>query len=438
MRVAASGGDAAPVTHLLPGQGTHRWPQFLPDGHRFLFLAGYRRDVSGIYLGSVDGGPVTRVTDDTTAAVYAPPGGLIAWRQGGVVAIPFDEARGVPTGVPRTIVPGVGAITGIGRAAFAASMTGVLAFRPDWAQRRQLVWVDRHGVITSAIGGPDENALADPELAPDGQRVAVTRTVEGKSDVWVIDLHNGVAGRLTFDRTVDTMPVWSLDSQRVAFKSADNTQTLQGAIFDTAASGAGDKTPLVTGGDDVRPQAWSPDGRYFLYARSDPQTGADLWALPLFGERKPFPLVQTSFDEGAGQVSPDGRWLAYESNERGRVEIYVRPFPTGSGLWQLSAAGGTEPRWNPNGKELFYLAPDGRLMAVTLDVGARTALRPSAPLPLFLTHLASGAGISSATGLSKPQYAVARDGRFLMNVALNEATAPPITVILSWAEALKK
>ena len=188
------------------------------------------------------------------------------------------------------------------------------------------------------------------------------------------------------------------------------------------------------------PLAWSPDGSVLLYVTQDPKTGADLWALPVGesrGERKPFPVLQTPFDETAGQFSPDGRWLAYQSNESGPAEVYVRPFPGSSGKWQVSIAGGNQPRWRPDGKELFYVAPDGRLMAVSIAVGAdKQTLEIAAPVPLFATRLASASGI---TGVArKPQYAVAPDGRFLMNVAVEEATGPPITIVLNWDAELKK
>jgi hypothetical protein len=185
------------------------------------------------------------------------------------------------------------------------------------------------------------------------------------------------------------------------------------------------------------PLAWSPDGRFLLYATLHEKTGTDLWALPLSGQGKPFPVVQTPFEETAGQLSPDGRWVAYQSNESGVVQIYVRPFPGPGDQWQVSTAGGSQPRWRTDGKELFYVAPDTQLMAVPIIVEAdRQTLDAGAPVPLFRTRLASGANIPGGV-MSKPQYSVAADGRFLMNVAVEGASAPPITVVLNWAVALK-
>lgn len=209
---------------------------------------------------------------------------------------------------------------------------------------------------------------------------------------------------------------------------------------------------------------WSRDGRFILYQVSaGPKTGWDLWALPLTGDRKlppsgagltipnpgeprrslgvggPFPVVQTSFDEFGGQFSPDGRWLAYASNESGRFEIYVRPFPEPGGKWQVSTAGGTQLRWRRDGKELFYVAPDNRLMAVLLGLAADArAVDVGAPVALFPTRLASGASIGSVGSIATAQYDIAPDGRFLMNVAVDETTAPPITIVQNWTAGLKK
>ena len=176
-----------------------------------------------------------------------------------------------------------------------------------------------------------------------------------------------------------------------------------------------------------------------LYATQDPKTASDLWALPLTGERKPFPVVQTSFDDIQGQFSPDGRWLAYASNESGRYEIYIRPFPEPSSKWKVSTAGGTQPRWRRDSAELYYVAPDARLMVVPIRVapGAR-AVDAGTPVALFPTRLASGANILTAGFASRAQYAVAPDGRFLMNVSADEAVTSPITIVQNWTTGLKK
>jgi serine/threonine protein kinase/Tol biopolymer transport system component len=437
MRVAATGGIVTPVTHLAAGQSSHRWPQFLPDGRRLLFLVtSGKPDTQGAYLGSLDGGEPTRVLAADTGVLFAPPNSLLLVRQDALIAVRFDAVRGTVSGDTVTVAQGVGVDTGVFRGAFSVSSADVLAYRTgSGSQRRQLLWVNRSGTQLGTIGPSDENGLASPELAPDGRRVAVVRSAGGNFAVWLIDIGRGVPSRFTFDPFLYQSPVWSPDGLRVAFST---TRSGVYDLFEKPASGAGDEQQILVAAESKAALSWSPDGRFLLYGTQDPKTGADLWALPLMGERKPFPVVRTPFEEAAGQFSPDGRWVAYQSNESGRTEIYVRPFPGPAGQWQVSTAGGSQPRWRPDGKELFYVAPDARLMAVPMSVEANSqTLEPGAPVPLFPTRLASGANILSGA-LSKAQYAVAPDGRFLLNAAVDEGTASPITVVLNWDAALKK
>ena len=434
MRVMATGGTPVPVTRLAPGQGVHRWPQFLPDGRHFLFLIAYgRTDTNGVYVGTLDGGEPTRVLAADTAAVYAPPGALLWVKEGVLVAQRFDPARKVVSDEVIPVAQAVGVDDSIYRGAFAVSATGVLAHRATRGERRQLTWVDRAGIVRGTVGPPDWEGLGSPELAPDGQRVAVHRTVQGNTDVWLIDTGSDHQDRFTFHASAEHSPLWSPDGSSVVFKSLRNGLW---DLFQKAASG-GAEQPLLVTGEPKSPLAWSPGGRVLLYVIQHPKTGLDLWALPLAGDRKPFPVVRTPFDETAGQFSPNGRWVAYQSNESRQVEIYVRPFPGPDSEWQVSTAGGSQPRWRPDGKELFYVAADARLMAVPISLGVDPpTLERDAPVPLFRTRLASGANISGP--MSTPQYAAASDGRFLMNVAVEAATAPPITVVLNWDAALKK
>ncbi len=437
MRVAATGGVPTPVTHLAAGQSGHRWPEFLPDGRRLLFFVkSDRPDVQGAYLGSLDGAEPTRVLASDTAVVFAPPNLLLWLRQDALVAQHFDPVRGTLSGDPAPVAQPVGVDNSVWRGVFSVSSAGVLAHRAgSGIQRRQLQWVNRSGTLLGTVGSSDENVLSSPDLAPDGRRVAVARNVDGNYDVWLIDVGRGVQSRLTFDAGLDIAPLWSRDGQRVAFLSSRNGVF---DLFEKPSNGVGDEQPLLVSGEAKAPLSWSPDGRFLLYGNQDPKTGADLWALPMFGDRKPFPVVQTPFEEAAGQFSPDGRWVVYQSNASGRMEIDVRPFPGPGGQWQVSTAGGSQPRWRPDGKELFYIAPDARLMAVPIAVGTDgQTLEPGAPVPLFPTRLASGANILSG-GFSKPQYAVAPDGRFLLNTAVDEETASPITIVLNWDAGLKK
>jgi Tol biopolymer transport system component len=437
MRVTATGGTAAPVTRLASGQGSHRFPQFLPDGRRFLFLmtTGQPR-TQGIYVGSLDGGEPTRVMPAETAGVYAAPGYLLLVSQGVLAAYPFDAARGTVTGEPMPVAQSVGTNDGSFHSAFSVSGDGVLTHRPGAGSRRQLVWVDRAGKLVGAIGPPDENALANPELLPDGQRIAVARTVQGNADVWLIDVGTGVPTRFTFDISLENAAVWSPDGSQVVFRSTRN------GVYDffvKPTNGAADEQPLLVTLQAKSSLDWSRDGRFLLYSTQDPKTASDLWALPMMGERKPFAVLQSSFDEIGGQFSPDGRWLAYASNESGRYEIYVRTFPESGGKWQVSVAGGVQPRWRRDGGELYYVALDTRLMAVPIRLPPETlTLEARAPVALFSTRMATGGNIVSTGFLARAQYVVAPDGRFLMNVAADDAVTSPITIVLNWAAGLKR
>jgi Tol biopolymer transport system component len=294
--------------------------------------------------------------------------------------------------------------------------------------------VDRAGRVLSTEGSADDTtAPAGPELAPDGRRVVWYRQVQGNSDAWLMDVSRGVETRFTSGPGADITPLWSPDGSRVVFASSC------GGNFDLVehpAGGAGEERTLLSTRDVKYPLSWSADGRFLLYRSANATTGRqDLWALPLTGDKTPVPVVQTSFDETEGQFSPDGRWLAHVSNESRRFEVMVRPFQGSGETVQVSAAGGSQVRWRPDGKGLFYIAPDARLMAVS--IAARTgsqALVVGAPVPLFSTRLATGANVTG----TKPQYAVAPDGRFLLNARVDEGTSPPFGVVVNWTDALKR
>jgi Tol biopolymer transport system component len=436
MRIQDTGGTPAAVTALKAGENSHRWPQFLPDGHHFLFrVAIGRLETRGTNVGSLEGGTPTRVLADETAAVFAPPDLLLVVRQGVLMALRFDPARAVVSGDPVPVAQNVGADTTIERGAFTVSGTGVLAHRPGGSQRRQLAWVDRAGRTVAAVGGLDDSALANPALAPDGQRVAVSRAVQANTDVWLLDAR-GVLSRFTFDSSIDSTPVWSADGRRLVFRSNRN-----GAfdLFEKAASGAADEQPLLVTPENKAPQDVSPDGRTLLYTVLTQKTGTDLWALPLDGDKKPYPVLQSAFEEMDAQFSPDGHWIAYESNQSGRSEIFVRPLLQSRGQWQVSTAGGTQPRWRADGKELFYVARDGRLMATPIAATADgQALTPGASVSLFAVRLASGTNVTVASFAGRPQYAVARDGRFLVNLAVDAEVTPPIAIVLNWDAPFRK
>ena len=231
--------------------------------------------------------------------------------------------------------------------------------------------------------------------------------------------------RFTFDGAPDAYPIWSPDGRRVVFSS--NRGILD--LYEKKASGGGTEELLLATPEFKVPTDWSLDGRFLLYRRDAPNHSFDIWALPMDGNRKPFPVIQTDFDERDGQFSPDGRWVAYESNESGRFEIYVQPFPGPGGKWQMSTNGGAQVRWRRDGKELFYIGLDGQLMAAPFRLASNgQAVEPATPVSLFVTRIPGGA---LQAGF-KQQYVVSPDGqRFLIN-SLTAATASPITLILNW------
>jgi Tol biopolymer transport system component len=433
MRIAATGGTPVVVTHLAPGEGSHRWPQFLPDGRRFLFLSARGQpSTHGVYLGSLDGREPARLLTGETAAVYTPPGYLLRVIDGVLVAHRFNAESGVVSSDSVALAQPVATDDRTFESAFSVSPTS-LAHRAAGYARRQLVWLDRSGHVTGTVGPPDDSAPASPELAPGGRRIAMSRFLKGNQDIYIDDLAGGVPSRFTFDPAIDAGAVWSPDARSIVFSDNRNGKF---DLFEKVASSASDEQPLLVTPQDKVACDWSPDGRFLLYTTQDPTTGLDLWALSL-GDKRSFPVVKTGADELEGQFSPDGRWLAYASNATGINEVYIQAFPGPGGKKQASTNGGVDPRWGRDGRELFYVAPDRKLMAVAIHVDADgRALELGPPTALFPTRLARGPNITIF--LSTPQYAVAPDGRFLMNVTVDDNVVAPISIVLNWATALKK
>ncbi len=441
MRITASGGQLSPVTKLLPKQYTHRWPQFLPDGNRFLFSTFLGPpETRGLFVASLDGGEPRRLVSGDevgdSAPLYAPPGVLLTVGRGVLFARRFDPEHPVMTGEPEPIADSVAIESAMFRAAMSVSANGVLVHRGGGAEQRQLVWMDRTGRVLGRVGPTDDKGLAYPSLSPDGRRVAVSRAIDTGTDIWLLDVNRGAFSRLTSDPGNDIGPLWSPDGAQIAFRSSRSGSF---DLFIKTLSGAAEEQPLVVDGRTKAAMDWSADGRFILYVALDPVTGADLWAVSVVGERKSYPVLRTPFDEMDAHFSPDGRWIVYRSNESGRFEIYIRPFPGPGGSQLVSTAGGQYPRWHPNGQELFYVAPDGQMMSVPLDLSAnRQSIASGSPVALFPVHLASGSFITSAGSASRAQYDIARDGRFLINLAVEGYAPPPLSIVLNWDALLKK
>jgi serine/threonine protein kinase len=425
LRVQEIGSEPSMASRVKPQQGSHRFPQFLPDGQHFLYYATGSAAVRGVYVGALDGSEPTRLMDADTAAAYSPSGHLLFIRQDTLFAQDFDPRRLSLAGDPFPVAQRV-AQSGLGRpnlGAFSTSADGPLVYRTGSAGRRQLVWFDRAGGEIAKAGGPED--AYGPSLSPDGMRVAIARTVNGNTDVWSLDLERGILTRLTSDSSIDSYPVWSPDGSRVAYQSnrAGYTDLYQKSVNSTA----GEELLLGSVGSKL-PYDWSSDGRFLVYRDIDEKTSWDLWILPMDGHSKPWPLVRTEFDERDAEFSKDGKWIAYQSNESNRFEIYVQPFPDSGTRQQVSTNGGTQVRWRSDGKELFYIAVDGRLMAVPIQVSSDgKRIIAGTPVPLFATQ--SGDAVQT---IYRPQYMVSANGqRFLMSTLTDEG-ASPLTVILNW------
>lgn len=431
LRMSATGGDATAVTRLeAPQQSAHRFPQFLPDGRHFLYYVQGTPEVRGVYVGQLDGSETRRLLDANAAAVYASLGHLLFVRQGTLLAQEFDPVRLTMSGDPSRVAADVTVDAVNNLAAVSASAAGSIVYRTGTAGgQRQFGWFDRSGKEIEKVSNPDSAGSNGPSMSPDGRRVALARTIGGNTDIWMLDLVRGVLGRFTLDLASDNYPIWSPDGTRVAFNSGRNRTDGVLDLYQKSAVGSGNEERLLATGETKVATDWSSDGRFLLYRSASPKTAYDIWALPLFGDRKPFPVVQTTFEERDAQFSLDGKWIAYQSNESGRVEIYVQPFPGPGIKTQISTTGGAQVRWRRDGKELFYVALDGRLMAVPIQLALKGgAIEAGTPLPRFATRIGG-----AVQGFDKHEYVVSPDGqRFLMNTITDVATTSPITVILHW------
>src|SRR3989475_1972864 len=414
------------VTRLDPRrQGQHVFPQFLPDGRHFLFYVVGTPEGSGIYLGSLDGGEPKRLAAANSTGAYLAPGMIAFVRQTTLIAQRLDLNRGELVGDPVRLADpvSVSEVGVTGFSSFSISADGRVAYRSGVGWMAQLKWHDRTGKAVSVVGQPDSSLLQYPALLPDGTHVAVNRTIQNNLDIWQIDLVRDRMTRFTFDPGVDIVPIWSPDGMRIVFSSARKGPF---SLYVKSASGASAEELLFETPKNTYAQDWSGNGQFLLYSDTDPKTGRDLWALPMSGtDRKPIEVVRTPFEELNGQFSPDARWVAYETNESGRFEIVVQPFPVPTGKWQVSTGGGIQPRWRADGKELYFIAPDGKLMAASITAAGAT-FSTGTPVPLFPVGLVPGLGANNQ------QYAVSRDGRFLINQRVETSTTAPITLLLNW------
>jgi len=430
-QVSGSGGVVSAVTKLDQARGelTHRWPYFLPDGQHFLYLsrgASVSESETGtIYVSSLASKESNQLLRANSNVAYA-EGYLLFLREGTLMAQAFNAKRLETVGDASPIAVGVQSEPSMARGVFAASENGVLAYQTGSVRNgSQLAWFDRNGKHLSVLG--DVAIYGYPQLSRDGKilAVAIVDPQNGNQDIWLYDVARGLRTRFTVDPGDERSSVWSPDGSRIVFSSNRKGHI---DLYQKSASGVGNDEPLLESDLEKHPMSWSPDGQLLLYSTVDPKTKVDLWVLPLGGDRKPFPFLQTEFNEFNGQFSPDGRWIAYTSDESGRNEIYVAPFPGPGGKQQISTSGGRQPKWRGDGKEIFYLAPDKKLMAAGVN-GQGASLVVGAVRPLFEVHLFE-------YGYA---YDVTTDGqRFLINTAVEQKASSPITLVLNWTADLKK
>ena len=417
---ATDGGLPVDVTKVEAPQTTHRFPQFLPDDRHFLYYVTGSPEVRGIYVGQLDGSRGRRLLNSDTLGVYA-AGHVLFVEQGTLFAQAFDQERQQLTGERFPVAEDVAFNARIAaELGLSASNTGSIAFRTaSAAGRRRIEWFDRSGKPVGTLG--DDMDGFSPALAPD-DRVAFYRTIDGNQDIWWLEPGRGVGIRLTTDTSADNSPLWSHEGSRILF-STNRTGTR--SIFEKSITGTGSETLFLKTEQNLVPLDWSPDGRTLLYRSNDPKTNFDIWAMS-FGDKKTFPVVRSSFDEREAQFSPDGKWIAYQSNQSGRFEIYVQPFPGPGTPLPISTNGGAQVRW-PSEKELFYIALDGQLMVVPVRLSDGVIERGT-PDSLFFTRIAGG----PVQGTDPHQYAVSRNGQRFLISTVTEVDNSPITVILNW------
>jgi eukaryotic-like serine/threonine-protein kinase len=421
-KISASGGTPTQVT--VPdkslSEDSNRWPIFLPDGIHYLYSAinlSGRKDLFSVYLGALNSNEKRLVVKAKGNAAYAAPGYLLFYRDQTLFGQHFDTNKFELTGEPAPLLTDVQFFPRISHAVFAASSTGLLlAQRNADSGASQVLWFDRKGQQIGVALNP--GIYGNIMLSPKGDTLAsdTTDPASQNTDVWTYDLKTQSAKRLTFDPALDSLPVWSPDGRRVIFAS---NRDLKFDLYLKDTNGAQEETTIPQDGPDRFPTDWSWDGKYVIYGR-----GPDLWFLT-FPELRATQFLKASSTLKSARFSPDGKWIAYSSNESGRWEIYITSFPEAKGKWQVSNAGGEQPRWRGDGKELFYLSNDSKMMAVPVktgsnfDAGTPASLFQANPREMFATS-------------ELFSYDVSKDGqKFLLNTQLKTAMAP-MSVVLNW------
>jgi Tol biopolymer transport system component len=434
-RVLASGGQPVAVTKLDASrhETAHRYPQFLPDGRHFLYmaanLAGPPDDpANAIRVGSLDGKVDRPLVQTLSNASYA-AGQLLYVRDGTLLAQPLDSGRLETKGVPVPVVPRVGSSSWQSHSLFSAS-EGLLVYAPTFAAASQLLWLDRNGKPIGSLGDP--GLYLAPRISPDGRKVAVDvqDPARNTSEIWIYDASTGVGSKFAFGSWSNYFPVWFPTGDRLIFGSDRKARGVRWDLWTKALDG-NDEEIFVESPDQRFPENWSRDGRFLsLYAIPvQGKRNIQVWILSMGGDRRASPFATEALEQWDSRFSPDGRWVAYQSNESGRFEVYVRPFPGPGGKWHVSTAGGGHPRWNKDGKELYYLSLDNKILALPVNLGA--TFHAGSPVELFAVHPTSNP--------FSTVYDVTADGqRFLVNTVASDEGSPPLSLVVHWPALLEK
>src|SRR5215472_1159810 len=437
VRVPATGGIPVAVTKLTGRYTTHRWPAFLPDGKHFLYLAAIHTTLAdpetAVFWASLDGKENRLVVRSFSNAIYA-SGYLLYVRDNALVAQPFEPSSGELQGQASVLNDDVQVDGTVWRGTFSASENGTLLYQPGAAGGgMRLTWIDRSNKPAGEMLAP--GAYYEVQLSPDDKRTAVVDTTSSTGTIWIVDVARGTRNRLTYNGSYSD-PVWSPDGKKIAYMTGAVGGGVHSAIMEKAADGSGEERKLL----DLNPadgitqdlDDWSPDGRYLIFSKGSTSVGngTDLWILPLFGDGKPYPYYAGPGDQMYAQFSPDGKWVAYASDESGRQEIYVAPFPWTGAKWQVSANSGHLPRWRGDGKEIYFDAP-----GIDKEFAAEVSAQGTSFEVGQIHEIFEVSNLSPS--IVPAQYAVTRDGQRFLLITTGVSGMLPLTVIQNWTAEVK-